>query len=91
MTHYILFYKTAENYIEKRAPYRDAHLQLAQEAHKRGNLILAGAFSEPADGAALIFKSESRAKEFAENDPYVQNGLIKSWQIRRWEVVIGGE
>ena len=89
--YYILFYKTIKNYIEKRAEYRDEHLALAQRASKEGTLIMAGALSDPADGAVLIFKGESPAvaEKFAKNDPYVKNGLITEWKIRPWTVVIG--
>ncbi|WP_296618723.1 YciI-like protein [Marivirga sp.] len=91
MNYYLLFYKTIENYVEKRAPYRSEHLKLAEEAHQKGYIIMAGAMAEPADGAILIFKGESPkiAEDFAKNDPYVKNGLIKSWEVRHWTVVVG--
>lgn len=89
--YYILFYKTADNYIERRAPYRSAHLALAQKALSHGSLILAGALADPADGAVLIFKGESPAvaEDFARQDPYVKNGLIQEWHVRPWNVVVG--
>ena len=43
----MLQYDVVDNYVERRAPYRDQHLKLAQEAHKRGELLLAGAFADP--------------------------------------------
>ncbi len=91
--YYILFYKTCEGYTEKRAPYRNDHLAYAQAAHKRGDLILAGALANPVDGAVLIFKGDSPAiaEDFATNDPYVINGLIVEWLVRPWSVVIGNE
>ena len=90
--YYILFYKTVDNYIEKRAPYRDAHLKLANAARERGELFMAGALADPPDGAVLIFKGDSPkiAENFARNDPYVLNGLIVEWKVRPWTVVIGG-
>jgi uncharacterized protein YciI len=90
--YYILFYKTVSNYIEKRKPYREAHLAYAEEAHKRGELMLAGALAEPIDSAVLVFKgdSPSAAEKFAQSDPYVKNGLIEEWKVRPWTVVIGG-
>ena len=90
--YYILFYKTVENYIERRAPYRDAHLAYANAAHERGELVMAGALDEPADSAVLVFKGEgpSAAEKFAQNDPYVKDGLITEWKVRPWTVVIGG-
>lgn len=90
--YYILFYKTVDNYIEKRAPYREKHLALVKTVHARGHLVMAGALAEPADGAVLVFKGEGPfvAEEFAKNDPYVLNGLITEWKVRPWNVVIGG-
>ena len=89
--YYALFYETCENYVERRAPYREEHLAYATAAHERGELMLGGAFDEPAEGALLIFEGDSRAvaEQFAENDPYVRNGCITSWSVRPWVVVIG--
>lgn len=91
--YYILFYKTVDNYVEKRVPFREEHLSLAQQAYQNGSLIMGGALDDPADSAMLIFKGESPqvATEFAKNDPYVKNGLIKEWQVRPWLVVIGNK
>ncbi len=87
-TYYLLFYQTIESYIEKRQAYRAEHLSLLTEAKEKEVLIMAGAFASPADGALLIFKTEQAAKQFAENDPYVKNGLISNWYVRAWSVVV---
>ena len=89
--YFVLFYRTVENYVEKRAPFRTQHLSHAQAAYERGEIVLAGALDDPADGALLIFKGpdDTAAKDFAQNDPYVQNGLITSWEVRPWRVVVG--
>jgi uncharacterized protein len=90
--YYLLFYKTVENYVERRAPFREAHLAYARDAHRRGDLLLGGALSDPIDGAVLLFIGESAqpAEDFARNDPYVKAGLITEWRVRPWVVVIGG-
>ena len=90
--YYILFYKTFDNYVERRAPYRAAHLKYANASRDRGELFLAGALSEPADSAVLVFQGDSPAvaEDFAKNDPYALNGLITEWKVRPWTVVIGG-
>ncbi len=90
--YYVLFYKTVDNYVEKRAPYREEHLAYANAAYDRGELVIAGALDEPADGAVLVFKGESSAvaEDFAKNDPYVRAGLISEWNVRPWTVVVGG-
>lgn len=91
--YYVLFYKTIENYTEKRAAYRAGHLAYAQAFQKDGRLVMAGALADPADGALLIFKGDDPevARQFALNDPYVKNGLITSWEVREWTVVIGNQ
>ncbi len=90
--YHILFYKTVDNYLEKRTPFREQHLAYARSSFERGDLVLAGALANPVDGAVLVFKGESKtiAEEFAQNDPYVLNGLITEWTVRPWNVVIGG-
>jgi len=89
--HYILFYDVVDDYVEKRAQFREAHLKLAREAYERGEMILAGALADPADGAVLVFRGESpeAAEAFAKADPYVKNGLVKVWRVRKWATVIG--
>ena len=93
MAYFALMYKAVDDFIAQRGRYRDEHLQLAREAHARGELVLAGAFADPADGALLIFQGETRstADAFARKDPYVKNGLITEWTVRSWTVVVGNE
>jgi hypothetical protein len=90
--YYILFYKTVDNYVERRAPFREEHLAYANAALQRGDLVMAGALADPADSAVFVFKGEqaSIVEEFAKNDPYVKNELITEWKVRPWTVVIGG-
>lgn len=57
--YYILFYKTVDNYVERRKPYREEHLEYAKAAHDKGVLLMAGALSEPADGAVALFKGDN--------------------------------
>ena len=89
--HYILFYDVVDDYVEKRAQFRAAHLKLAGEAHERGEIVLGGALADPVDGAVLVFRGESPevAEAFAKADPYVINGLVKGWRVRKWTTVIG--
>lgn len=91
--HHLLFYDYVEDIAERRAPFRQAHLALAREAHGAGTLLLAGALAEPLDGAVFVFKTDDRAvvEEFVGNDPYVAEGLVADWRIRPWTVVIGGD
>lgn len=89
--HWLLTYDLVDDYLERRGPLRDDHLALAQAAHERGELVLAGALAEPADRAVLVFRAEERtvAEGFAAADPYVREGLVTAWEVRPWTVVIG--
>jgi uncharacterized protein len=89
--HYLLFYELVDDYLERRAEFRNRHLAMAWESSDRGELVLAGALADPADTALLLFKSDSpsAAERFAQNDPYVLNGLVKRWYVRQWTTVVG--
>lgn len=93
MPYFALLYETVDDFIARRGVYRDEHLRLAREAQSGGELVMAGAFADPPDGAILIFQSKdaTAAQAFARNDPYVKNGLITRWKVRSWSVVIGNE
>jgi len=45
--HYLLFYDVADNYVERRAPFRAAHLAHAKEALARGELVLGDLAEHP--------------------------------------------
>jgi uncharacterized protein YciI len=91
MKYFALFYHVVDDFVTRRAAYREEHLRRAREAHRRGELLLGGAFTEPTDRALLVFRAAGRSavEEFARNDPYVTSGLVTRWEIRPWAVVIG--
>jgi uncharacterized protein YciI len=91
--YFALFYDVVEDFLSRRSAFREEHLRIAREAHRRGELVLGGALTDPADKALLVFRAANRSvvEEFARNDPYVVNGLVKRWEIRSWAVVIGDD
>lgn len=93
MKHFLLFYEAAPDYLERRARFREAHLAKAWAAKARNELILGGALADPVDGAVLLFRCETReiAESFAQEDPYVVNGLVRAWRVREWSTVVGAD
>jgi uncharacterized protein YciI len=88
----LLEYTLADDYLERRAALREEHLTLAAAAHERGELLLAGALPDPHDRALLVWTAERDVVErFAKSDPYVVRGLVTSWTVRPWNVVVGGQ
>ncbi|MGH9688927.1 MAG: YciI-like protein [Candidatus Acidiferrales bacterium] len=92
MPYFALTYDLVDDYLPRRATFRQEHLNLAAAAHERGEIVLAGAFADPPDRALLVFRSADRTvpESFARKDPYVLNGLVKCWEVRPWTVIIGG-
>lgn len=91
MTHYLLSYDLAPDYLARRGAFRDAHLRLAWEAADEGSLLLGGAVGDPVESALLLFADADAARAFAEADPYVSNGLVRAWRILPWITVVGPE
>lgn len=91
MNHYLLIYHLAPGYLERRGVLREEHLALAWDAVSRGELLLGGAVEDPLDTAMLLFAGEGPegAEAFAQADPYVVNGLVERWNVRRWATVVG--
>ena len=89
--HYLLIYEAGDDYVERRAPFRGAHIAHARQAVARGELVLGGGLANPADGAVLLFlgASPAIAEAFAKSDPYVVNGVVKTWRVREWTTVVG--
>jgi uncharacterized protein YciI len=87
---WVLIYELVDDYLERRAALRDQHLALAHAAHDRGELVLAGALADPYDRALLVWAPDCRdaAEAFATVDPYVVDGLVTSWTVRRWNEVL---
>lgn len=91
VSHHLLLYEVVEDYLERRPAYRAEHLAAAAREREAGRLILAGAFGDPPNGAALIFRGvdAEHVRAFAEADPYVRAGLIRSWRVEPYTVVVG--
>jgi uncharacterized protein YciI len=91
--YFVLLYALVDDYMDRRPAFREEHLGLARAAHEQGELLLAGAYADPPDGAAFVFRADddSVVTEFVARDPYVREGLVKGWSIRQWSVVIGDQ
>ena len=89
MTHQILFYDYVEGILERRGPYREAHLAGIRAERDAGRVVMAGALGDPPHGAVIVFGAVERGEieAFARSDPYVQAGLVAAWRVEPWNVV----
>jgi uncharacterized protein YciI len=87
--HHILFYEYVKDMLERRGPYREAHLERIRSGIRAGRIMMAGAVGDPPTGAAIVFKDvEPPAIEaFASEDPYVRAGLVTAWRVEPWRLV----
>ena len=74
-----------ENVLEKRAPYREAHLAGLASQKEAGTLITIG----PTKDTQMVFgvyeaEDEAAARALIEGDPYWQNGIWTEYQIKEW-------
>jgi uncharacterized protein YciI len=76
--HILLVYDYVEDILERRAPYRDAHLANLRR------------LADPVTGAAIVFApcSVEEVGEYVLRDPYYEAGLITDWRALPWNVVV---
>jgi uncharacterized protein YciI len=82
---YVLFYESADDVASKAPAQFPAHLERLHEFHGRGELLSVGTFANPQEeGSMAIFRTREAAEEFVDGDPFVLNGVVRSWVIREW-------
>lgn len=84
---YLLVYEYVEDMTERRAPHREAHLELIRRYQADDRLVIAGGIGVPVHGGLLAFREEPDAESFAAEDPYKSAGLIVSSRVEPWAVV----
>ena len=53
-----------------------------------GTCCLVGTFGDPqAEGSMAVFGSRQAAEEFVRDDPFVNEGVVKTWTLREWDEV----
>jgi len=88
-TYHLLFYTYPADILERRGPYRGAHLQRIQAEQRAGRVTHAGALGMPPTGGAMVWLNTpvEEIEAFAQTDPYNAAGLITSWRIEPWALV----
>ena len=85
MNRYVLFYESADDVMSKAPAVYPAHLARLQDFKARGELLMVGTFANPqADGSMAIFNSRQGAEDFAAEDPFVLQGVVRSWTVKEW-------
>ena len=92
---FLLNYKYVPDVLEKRGPYREEHIALANQFIEDGSCLSGGPTGdvgmEVPKGALFVFNDAASAKRYAEGDPYVANGIVTDYWIEEWNVVVQKE
>ncbi|GAB4233503.1 MAG: YciI family protein [Elainellaceae cyanobacterium] len=85
MPKYIMWGSYCEDVLQKRAPYRQAHLDRLTQLKESGSVVTIG----PTKDLTLVFgvyeaEDEATARKLIEEDPYWQNGIWTEYQLKEW-------
>jgi uncharacterized protein len=85
MTKYVLWGSYCEDVINKRSPYREAHLAGLAQQKADGILVTIG----PTQDLTKVFgiyeaDNEGEVRHLIESDPYWLNGVWTDYQIKAW-------
>jgi uncharacterized protein YciI len=82
---YVVLYESADDVMSKAPPVFPAHAARLREFRDRGSLLMVGTFADPQEeGSMAIFSTRDAAEEFVKGDPFVLEGVVRSWVIREW-------
>jgi hypothetical protein len=85
--YHVLGYDYVNNMLERRVPYREAHLERVAAEREAGRVVMAGALGDPPTGALIVFGEGVPVAEieaFARADPYVEAELVTAWRVEPW-------
>ena len=86
---YVLLYESADDVVTRAPQHFPAHLARIREFRARGEILMVGTFGDPQrEGAMGIFPTRAAAEAFVADDPFLVNGVVKSYQIREWNEVL---
>jgi uncharacterized protein YciI len=85
MQKYIMWGTYCDDVLEKRTPYRQAHLDGLAKQKESGVLITIG----PTKDVTKVFgiyeaEDEATVRQLIENDPYWQNGIWTEYFVKEW-------
>lgn len=85
MPKYVLWGSYCDNVLEKRAPYRQDHLDGLAQQKESGVLITIG----PTQDLTKVFgiyeaESEAVVRDLVESDPYWKGGVWTEYDVKEW-------
>jgi uncharacterized protein YciI len=86
---YVVFYESADDVAAKAPAHFAAHRAHWGSFVEKGELAMIGTFADAQqDGSMAVFTTRESAEAFVKDDPFVLNGVVKSWRILEWNEVL---
>ncbi|MCW2950958.1 MAG: YCII-like protein [Conexibacter sp.] len=86
---FVVLYESADDVLSKAPLHFGAHSARIREFHARGEILMVGTFGDPQqEGSMAVFPTRAAAESFVEGDPFVRNGVVRSWQLREWNEIL---
>ncbi len=71
---FVMWGSYCEGVLEKRMPYRQAHLDNLKALHELGQLLF----------TVYVAADETSVRQLVEADPYWQNGIWTDYEVHEW-------
>jgi hypothetical protein len=85
MPKYVLWGSYCEDVLNKRTPYRQAHLDGLAKQKEEGILITVGPTKDTTKVFAIYdAPDEATVRHLVENDPYWLNGIWTEYELKEW-------
>lgn len=85
MPKYVLWGSYSENALEKRTPYRQAHLDGLKQQKAQGILVTIGPTKDNSQVFGIYDAPDlDTVKQLIENDPYWKNGIWTEYNVKEW-------
>ena len=87
---YVLKYDYISDYLEKREPYHEGHVDLVKKMVDEGTCLSAGIIgsSPTITGAFLVFVDEESVNKYTQRDPYMTGGIVTKHSVEEWNVLL---
>jgi uncharacterized protein YciI len=88
---YVVFYDSADDVMETAPLHFEAHVEHFTRYLEDGTLERVGTWSDPREGAMSVLTTRDAAERFAADDPFVVNGVVRSYRIAEWDEIVTRE
>ncbi|MEA2197625.1 MAG: uncharacterized protein QOJ25_1676 [Solirubrobacteraceae bacterium] len=81
----VVLYQSSDDVLTKAPVHYPAHVARIEEFRARGEILMVGTFGDPqTQGSMAIFPTRAAAEDFVADDPFVREGVVRSYEIRDW-------